>query len=371
MGAVVLASAAPVAYVAGFAVFKATAGRMPRLTGARPLHTARHLALSPIWLWGLTTLIIGLVAQSMVLTLLPVSAVVPMYGPVMFVLLLVSVSNFGERVAGGERRALGVLLLALLAFAAAGGLLWGDVPAEAGPWNADAPLWKIAAVAGPSILIPLWLFTVRDKPVDGRHAKRVTGVAFGLGAGVVLGCAESSGAAIARILNDHQWQAGPLLSSPHPSIVVVAGLLGAGLAQIGLQRCRLSVVIVVLAVGSKASLWLSGILVYGQPWPGTPGTFVLSGVGLVLAAWTLFLIPRHEPNEPRPPAARTDVPSAGSVRSVVSFETAPAAVPEIAYRPAPPPAAAGTPESTQDLGGVTAAEPPIPLGIRKPVWRVR
>ncbi|MFG2005836.1 hypothetical protein ACGFNU_42475 [Spirillospora sp. NPDC048911] len=356
MGAVVLASAAPVAYVAGFAIFKTTASRMPRLTGARPLHTTRHLALDPVWLWGLTTLIIGLVSQSLVMTRLPVSVVVPMYGPVMAVLLLVSVSNFGERVTGGERRALAVLLMALLAFAAAGGLLTDDSATEAGRWDASAPLWKLSLIVVPSLLIPLWLFTVRDRPVDGRHAKRVTGVAFGLGAGVVVGLAESSGASIARIVTEHPWQYGPVLASPHPYIVTVAGLLGAGLAQIGLQRCRLSVVIIVLAVGSKASLWLTGILVYGQPWPQTPGTFLLSAIGLILAFWSVLLIPRHEP-EP----ARVEVKVESAPRSVRATEFA-APVPQ---RPAPTP---GPP--VLDVPPPVAPDP-VQLGVRRPVWRLR
>lgn len=299
MGALALAVAAPVAYVAGFTVFKVTGRRMPRLTGARFLHTTWTLASSPAWLVGLGLLIGGMVVQSIVLTRIPVSAVVPMYGPVMVVLLLVAVTNFRERVTPGELGALAVLVLALLAFAAAGGLLRGTAPAgSAGPWDPHAPLWKVALLIGPSLVFPMWLFVVRDSPVDGRHAKRVTGVAFGLGAGVLVGCAESSGAAIARLLRHgpSAWQ--EVLRTPHLYIVVVAGLLGAGLAQIGLQRCRLSVVIIMLAVGSKASLWLGGIMVYGQPWPETPRKFALSAVGLVLAAASVFLIPRHEREEP-------------------------------------------------------------------------
>ncbi|MER6814424.1 hypothetical protein ABT299_34560 [Spirillospora sp. NPDC000708] len=299
MGALALAVAAPVAYVAGFTVFKVTGRRMPRLTGARFLHTTWTLASSPAWLVGLGLLIGGMVVQSIVLTRIPVSTVVPMYGPVMVVLLLVAVTNFRERVTPGELGALAVLVLALLAFAAAGGLLRGTVPAgSAGPWDPHAPLWKVALLIGPSLVFPMWLFVVRDSPVDGRHAKRVTGVAFGLGAGALVGCAESSGAAIARLLrhDPSAWQ--EVLRTPHPYIVVVAGLLGAGLAQIGLQRCRLSVVIIMLAVGSKASLWLGGIMVYGQPWPETPRRFALSAVGLVLAAASVFLIPRHEREEP-------------------------------------------------------------------------
>lgn len=299
MGAVVLASVAPVAYVTGFAIFKTTAGRMPRLTGSRPFHTTRHLALDPVWLLGMITIVAGLVTQSLVLTDLPVRVVVPMYGPVLAVLLLVSIANFGERVQSGERRALAVLLLALLALAAAGGLLSdGGPPHSAGPWDASPPLWRLAVLVGPSVLIPLWLFTVRDEPMDGRHARQVTGVAFGLGAGVLVGCAESSGASIAHLVRDHPRQWDLLLTSPHPYIVVGTGLLGLGLAQIGLQRCRLSVVVVVLAVGSKTSLWLTGIMVYGQPWPQSPGRFLLSAVGLVLAVASVLLVPRHEPEEP-------------------------------------------------------------------------
>ncbi|MDL4818427.1 hypothetical protein [Actinomadura opuntiae] len=321
MGALALATAAPVAYVAGFTVFKLSGRRMPRLTGSRLFHTTGTLATSPAWLFGLALLIGGMVVQSIVLTRVPVSVVVPMYGPVMVVLLLIAVTNFRERVTPGELGALSVLVLALLAFAAAGGLLSGSIPAgPAGPWRPDAPLWKIALLIGPSLVFPLWLFVVRDSPVDGRHAKRVTGVAFGLGAGVLVGCAESSGAAIARLMRHDPSGWGHVLGTPHPYIVVVTGLLGAGLAHIGLQRCRLSVVIIMLAVGSKASLWLGGILVYGQPWPQTPVKFALSAVGLVLAAASVFTIPRHEREAP-----------------VTEEAVAPAQAPLAPPRPAPRP----------------------------------
>jgi hypothetical protein len=65
-----------------------------------------------------------------------------------------------------------------------------------------------------------------------------------------------------------------------------------------------------LAVGSKASLWLGGIMVYGQPWPETPRKFALSAVGLVLAAASVFLIPRHEREQPagEPAAEEAAIP---------------------------------------------------------------
>jgi len=299
MEALALATAAPVAYVAGFATFKVSARRMPRLTGYRIFNVTWTLATSPLWLAGLATLIAGLAVQSIALTMAPVSVVVPMYGPVMVVLLLVAVSNFGEQVTPGQLRALTMLVMALLAFAASAGLLWGAATTDSGgTWNADPSPWKLALLVGPSVLVPIWLFIFRDVPSDGRHAKQVTGVAFGLGAGVLVGCAESSGASIARLLqhDPSNWQ--HVLRTPHPYIVVVTGLLGAALALIGLQRCRLSVVIIVLAVGSKASLWLGGIMVYGQPWPQTPRTFVLCAIGLILALASVFMVPRHEPEEP-------------------------------------------------------------------------
>ncbi|REE98274.1 hypothetical protein [Thermomonospora umbrina] len=299
MGAVVLASAAPVAYVTAFAIFKTTASRMPTLSGSRPIHTTRHLALNPIWMFGLFTMVTGLITQSVVMTTLPVSAVVPMYGPVMLVLLLIAIANFGERVQAGEIKALSVLVLALLFLAAAGDLLSGDdPPSSSGPWDASVALWKLGLVVVPSVVIPMWLFTVRDRPVAGRHAKRITGVSFGIGAGILVGCAESSGASMAHLVkNNPDDYVNALLASPHPYVVVVTGLLGLGLAQIGLQRCRLSVVIVVLAVSSKASMWLTGILVYGQPWPQTSGKFFLTGMGLVLCCASVMLLPRHEPEE--------------------------------------------------------------------------
>ncbi|GAB3674258.1 hypothetical protein GCM10027589_44230 [Actinocorallia lasiicapitis] len=293
MNAVVLASAAPVAYVTGFAIFKTTARKMPTLSGNRPVMTAAQLATSPVWYLGLITILTGVFVQSLVMTELPVRMVVPMYGPVMLVLLMVSVGNFGERVPTGIWKALTTLLVALLALASASELFTGQT-AEPGPWDTTPPTWKLALLVGPSVLVPAWMFVVRDKPRTGRHAKRVTGIAFGLGAGVLVGCAESAGVCIARILQAHPYDWRAVLSSPHPALLVGTGLFGLALAQIGLQRCRLSVVIVVLAIGSKVSLWLGGILVYGQPWPAGPVRFAATGAGLLLCIASVVILPRHE-----------------------------------------------------------------------------
>ncbi|MCP2335422.1 hypothetical protein [Actinomadura rupiterrae] len=384
MGALVLATGAPAAYVAGFAVFKVAGRRMPRLAGSRPLQTTWNLATSPLWLCGLALLIYGLGLQSYVLTRIPPSLVVPMYGPVMLVLLLISVSNFGERVGMGETRAFLVLVLSLLSLAAAGDMLNGHrPPSGAGPWDATAPLWRVAAVIGPSVLIPLWLFTVRDKAVSGRHAKRVTGVAYGLGAGVVVGCAESSGASIARMLRHdvHDWEA--VLRTPHLYVVVVAGLLGAALAHIGLQRCRLSVVIIVLAVGSKASLWLTGILVYGQPFPHGPARFALTGVGLAMAILAVLLIPRHEP-EDRDALVATDTVRRAPRRQDGAYSTPlrpqttpqpPAPEPVVPAAPQPVPTlAAPVPPSVADDPNILFT-PPGPISASPPppgpsIWDV-
>ncbi|SNS23959.1 hypothetical protein [Actinomadura mexicana] len=296
MHAVVLACAAQVVYIVAYVLFKTAAGRMGPLSGRRPLHAAGLLVRSPRWLAGLAVLMAGFGLSATALVALPVAATLPAYGLGLVLLLAVGMSGFGERPT--SREWLAVLITVAAMVTAALSVLpvlpghGGAAPHRVGAAAAALPMWKAALVCVPSLAVPLWMFCVRDRPVGGRHARPLTGIAYGIGAGVLLGATEVFGQGMAMMFAAGRGTGVP--SSPHPYLFLLAGAFGVGLLSIGLQRCRLTVIVTVVTVTAKTHLLLSATLLYAEPWPREPGPFWLRAAGVGLAVLALLAFPRHE-----------------------------------------------------------------------------
>ncbi|MGI8332972.1 hypothetical protein ACRYCC_23720 [Actinomadura scrupuli] len=296
----VLAGTSMAVYFTSFALFKGAAVRMRRLSGSRPLQVVGQVLTSRWWLLGLAMILFGFVIEGAVLTVLPLGTVVPVFGSVLVFLLVIGTGWFGERLSAREWWAMIVTVAALVLLALSAGLLPlpgssggpGDSLRLTGPaWAASVPLWKLALVAVPSVLLPAWMFSIRDRGIDGRHARPLTGVAYGIGAGVLLGTAELSGLGTAWMVHGHRSD---LFATPHPYVVLLAGALGLGLLQVALQRCRLVIVVTVVTITAKTHLLLAGTLLSGQPWPRDGILLALRIGGLVLAALAVLAFPRHE-----------------------------------------------------------------------------
>ncbi|TDC73802.1 hypothetical protein [Actinomadura sp. 7K507] len=298
MQAVVLACSAQAVYIGAYVLFKTATGHMSPIGGRHPLHAAGRLVRSPRWLAGVLVLLAGFALSATALVTLPVVATLPAFGLGLVLLLAVGMSGFGERPTSREWLA-AIITVAAMATAALSVMPGpGDSLADAlhrtGGAEAAAalPLWKAALIVVPSLALPLWMFCVRDRQVSGRHARPLTGIAYGLGAGVLLGATEVFGMGMATMLaGDHGTG---VLASPHPFLFLLAGALGLGLLSIGLQRCRLTIIVTVVTVTAKTHLLLSATLLYGEPWPHDPGLFLLRTAGVGLAVLALLAFPRHE-----------------------------------------------------------------------------
>ncbi|MFB4301317.1 hypothetical protein [Actinomadura sp. NTSP31] len=310
--AAVLACTAQAVFFVAFVLFKTAVGRIGPIGGRRPLHAAGLLLRSPRWVAGVLVVLAGFALFAGGLTALPVVAALPAYGLSLVLLLVVGMSGFGERPTSREWLAVVIVVAAMVTAALSVLPAHGEPLADAlhrpdGAGAAQAlPLWKAGLVFVPSLGLPLWMFFLRDRPVAGRHARPITGIAYGLGAGVLLGATEVFGQGMALMLAGHRGTA--VLSSPHPYLFVLAGVLGLGLLSLGLQRCRLTIIVTVVTVTAKTHLLLSATLLYGEPWPHAPALFLLRVAGVLLAVLALLAFPRHE----RRSAPRTSRP----VRSV-------------------------------------------------------
>ncbi|WP_433466082.1 hypothetical protein [Spirillospora sp. CA-128828] len=291
MEAVVLACAAQAVYIVAYVLFKTATGRMSPVSGRHPLHAAGRFLGSPRWLAGLLVLLAGFALSATALVTLPVAATLPAYGLGLVPLLAIGMSGFGERPTSREWLAVGLTVAAMVT-AALSVLPVPDAPHRLDGAAAALPPWRVALVFVPSLVLPLWMFCVRDRAVGGRHARPLTGIAYGLGAGVLLGATEVFGQGMAMMLAADHWA--DLPSSPHPYLFLLAGILGVGLLSIGLQRCRLTIVVTVVTVTAKTHLLLSATLLYGEPWPRETGPFALRAAGVALALLALLAFPRHE-----------------------------------------------------------------------------
>ncbi|MBO2463344.1 hypothetical protein [Actinomadura violacea] len=335
----VLACVAQAVYFIAFVLFKTAVGRIGPIGGRRPLHGAALLLRSPRWVAGVAVVLAGFALFAGGLTSLPVVASLPAYGASLALLLVVGMSGFGERPTSREWLAVVIVVAAMLTAALSVLPARGETLAEAlhrpdGAAAAQAlPLWKAGLVFVPSLGLPLWMFFVRDRQVAGRHARPITGIAYGLGAGVLLGATEVFGQGMAMMLAGHRGAA--VLSTPHPYLFVLAGVIGLGLLSIGLQRCRLTIIVTVVTVTAKTHLLLSATLLYGEPWPHAPALFLLRLAGVLLAVLALLAFPRHErrsaprrarrPEVERPAPARPEPAERPVVERPVAW-TAPRAV---------------------------------------------
>jgi len=302
--AVLLACAAQVVYIVAFVVFKTATRAMSPLTGRRPLAVMTQALSSGRWLLGLLLLVTGFAMGDIALLSLPLAAALPAYGFGLILVLLVGHLSFGERFAGREW--LGMLLTVAAMASAAASVAVKTAPRFAVnlPTREDAlaapdalPWWTLAAVVVPSLAIPLWMFTVRDRAVQGRHARRLTGIAYGVGAGVLLGTAEVFGLGTALTLADGRLD---VHLTPHPYLFLLAGVFGLTLLSIGLQRCRLSLFVTVLTLTAKLHLLLSATLIFGEPWPQDRPLFMLRVGAVALAMLAVLTFPKHERRRTRP-----------------------------------------------------------------------
>jgi hypothetical protein len=271
--AMAVAVAAGSLYFLGFTLFKSAAATMPPLRGTRPLHFAGTVLSSAGWLSGALVMGIGVVLQLAALERLSLPVLVSglLCGLIVLVLIAAFVSQ--ERVTAPELCCLALMAVASLLIA------WS------GPGAPSAvPIPLLLLLGAPSIVLPVLVFSLNDIRPEGQHARPLTGLAYGISAGVLIGLAE-----LALSL-----QSGPIPDAGPAAVFLLAVACGIAQLQIALQRCRMIIVVFVATIVAKAYLAVvSGLLALGldgtaftTPWLLPPG--------LTLLAAAALLFPRHE-----------------------------------------------------------------------------
>jgi drug/metabolite transporter (DMT)-like permease len=297
----ILALMATIIYYLGFIVFKVAANRMPELRGTRPIRLLRHTYTNWLWLTGVVIVLAGVATQVKALTMLPLSIAQPILAASLVFVLFYAVVFFREKLTGREWGSVGLFGAATLLIGVSNGeheVLTSSV----------ASSFTLAAVVVPAVVVTAVVLVGCDVRAFGRHARPLAGVAYGIGSGVSLGISELSLKGVASVYNAHGLAAA-VYSTPYSYVAVGMAVLGFMQLQIGLQRCRLSIVSSVFTVTAKTQLALLGPLLYKEPWPTDRLLFALRIVAFAMALIALVMFPRHEAIEEAPgmmlaPAAR-------------------------------------------------------------------
>ncbi|ROO86669.1 magnesium transporter NIPA [Actinocorallia herbida] len=290
LGWAFLAVAGTCVYFASFLLFQRAARRMPPLRGSRPIHTTMSMLSDPVWFTGGLLLFVGLAGQIVTFAMLPSNIAQPLLGFSLLLLLAYAAVVLRERLSRREwtMAALAVLAVVLL------GLSGRSSAADLNTTDAWFPAPLILVIVPPAAIAGLvWL--VGDRKAGGRHGRPLAGVAYGLSAGFCAGIAEAGARGIAAIWSVERSVAG-VVSSPYPLLIL--GMAGVTLIQlqVALQRCRLIVVAVLIAVSGRTAVVLSSTVLYDETWPSDTGGTSLRWTGFALAVLAVLAFPRHEQN---------------------------------------------------------------------------
>ncbi|NVI89921.1 DMT family transporter [Actinomadura sp. BRA 177] len=303
LGYAALALIATTAYYIAFLVFRASARRMEPLRGSRPFRVARLMLTDPLWLGGGLLLFLGLGYEVVAFSAMPLAVAQPIFAVALVGLVAYAVRFLGERLSTREWTSVALFVLATM--------LIGLSATEEGELHADATLvgtltrpWMMIAICTPAVLIAALVWLVGDRRASGRHARKLAGVAYGIGAGACAGLAEAGIRGISLVYRETgSLQA--VLESAYPWLTIGLAAIALGQLQVALQRCRVAIVAVVLTVIGRSYLLLASSVLFGEDWPRDAGPFLLRAAGFTLALLALVLFPRYEEQPaPEPAAAR-------------------------------------------------------------------
>jgi hypothetical protein len=320
LGYAALALIATTVYYISFIIFRASARRMEPLRGSRPFRVARLMLTDPVWLGGGLLLFLGLGYEVVAFAALPLAVAQPIFAVALVPLICYAVCFLDERLSVREWTSVALFVLATM--------LIGLSAGEEGGLHADATLlgtlarpWTMIAICTPAVLIAALVWLVGDRRASGRHARKLAGVAYGIGAGACAGLAEAGIRGIS-IVYQETGSLQAVLQSAYPWLTIGLAAIALGQLQVALQRCRIAIVAVVLTVIGRSYLLLASSVMFGEDWPREAGPFLLRACGFILALVALVLFPRYE--RAPDPAARNTVRPAFDARTLPRWPSTPA-----------------------------------------------
>ncbi|GAA2589097.1 DMT family transporter [Actinomadura fulvescens] len=292
LGYAALALLATTAYYIAFLFFRMAARRMPPLRGSRPFHVAWHMLTSPIWLTGGLILFLGLAYEVVAFAALPLAVAQPIFALSLVLLVIYSVLFLDERLSPREWTSVALFVLATVLIGLSAGSE-RELTADDTLLGTLAAPWRMLAVMAPAVIVSALVWLLGDRRGSGRHARKLAGVAYGIGAGACAGLAEAGIRGISIVYED-TGSVRAVLESPYPLLTVGMAAIALGGLQVALQRCRLAIVATVLTVIGRTYLIMSSTVLFGEAWPEETLPFGLRAGGFTLALVALVTFPRYE-----------------------------------------------------------------------------
>ncbi|GAA2731602.1 DMT family transporter [Actinocorallia aurantiaca] len=282
-------------YYVAFLFFRQAASRMPPLRGSRPFHAAWNMLTDGVWFTGGILLFIGLAYEVIAFSSLPLGVAQPVFTVSLVLLLAYATLFLGERLSAREWTSVAMFGVATVMLGLSAAETDGTDLASRSP---TAP--ELMLVTIPPLLIAGLVWLVGDRRRGGRHARPLAGVAYGIGAGVCSGVAETGIRGIAAVWAS-EGTVWALVTSPFPYLTLGMAAIALAQLQIALQRCRITIVATLITVTGRTMLVLCSPVLFDEPWPDGLVPTVLRTGGFVLTLLAIVLFPRHE--MPRPSVA--------------------------------------------------------------------
>lgn len=297
-----LAMTATTAYSTGLVLEKRALGSMPDLDLRRPWLVIIRLMSESAWLAGFALMLTGLACQTTALTIAPVSVVQPVLSSGAAIVLVLSWLVLRERLSGRE-------LYCVIAVAASIVALALSATGSGGTTGHHASAAPLAAAAIPSAIVGL---LAAVSPLRGRarkHRAPTTGVAFGLGIGMLYGVATLATKALSGILAGHHAIVTGILLSPYLYLFGSCTVTAMLLYQAALQQCRASIVIPVSSITGSMYFLITGTWLFHEQLPASPVKLVLRLTAIAVTGVVLIVLSRQPPRaaSARPAARRPSI----------------------------------------------------------------
>jgi drug/metabolite transporter (DMT)-like permease len=276
---ILLAVAATIIYNLGFILEKRALGRLPVIEAHRVLELARTLFVAPAWLVGFLLICGGMVLQVLVLSLEPLTVAQPLQASGVVVTLLFSRVLLHERLGRGELSCVGVICLAAALLSMSSGR---GPHTEAGTHASGA---AAAAAAVPVFLAVAVIYYRARRASRRRHGYPVSGVSYGLCAGLVYGVAGLALKGLSAAVTGHPRSGllAAVVTSPYLYTTLGVSAIGLCLFQVALQRSPASVVMPICLIVSTAYLVVIGSWLFHERLPGSPALLAMRLAGGVAA----------------------------------------------------------------------------------------
>ena len=276
---IVLAVAATVIYNLGFILEKRALGSLPTIEAHRVLELVRTLFGAPAWLGGFLLICGGLVLQVLVLSLEPLTVAQPLQASGVVVTIVFSRVLLHERPGRTELVCIGVICLAAVLLSLSSGSGQGT---EAGTHAAGA---AVAAAAVPVCLVVGVIYYRARRASRRRHGYPVSGVSYGVCAGLVYGVAGLTLKGLSAAVTGHARTA-PLaaaVTSPYLYATLGISAIGMCLFQVALQRSPASIVMPMSLIIGTAYLVVIGSWLFHERLPASPVLLAMRLTGGVAA----------------------------------------------------------------------------------------